>query len=161
MIVADSGPIIALARIRRLDLLQQVVGELVIPEAVYEDLVIKGRGRPGATEVKSSTWIHRRVVTDRATLALLPSYLHLGEREAIVLAQELGAQLLIDERRGRKNAVEQGLEVFGSLRVLAEAKRLSLIEQVKPILEAMLGSGYWIDEELIPPFLQEIGEADI
>ncbi len=133
----------------------------MIPEAVYEDLVIKGRGRPGATEVESSTWIHRRVVTDPATLAPLPSPLHLGERDAIVLAQELGAQLLIDERRGRKNAVEQGLEVFGSLRVLAEAKRLSLIEQVKPILEAMLGSGYWIDEELIPPFLQEIGEADI
>jgi predicted nucleic acid-binding protein len=160
MIVADTGPIIAFARIRRLDLLQQVVGELFIPEAVYEDLVIKGKGRPGSAEVERSTWIHRKVVTDRAVLALLPSYLHLGEQEAIVLAQELGAQLLIDERRGRKNAAEQGLEVFGSLRILAEAKRLGLTDRVKPIIEAMLGGGYWIDEELILPFLQEIGEVD-
>jgi predicted nucleic acid-binding protein len=160
MIVADSGPIIAFARVRRLDLLQQVVGELVIPEAVYEDLVVKGRGRPGATEVERSAWIHRKVITNRAAVSLLPPYLHLGEREAIVLAQEIGAQLLIDERRGRKNAAEQGLEIFGSLRILAEAKRLGFIGQVKPILEAMLGSGYWIDEELIPPFLQEIGEVD-
>lgn len=101
MIVADTGPIIAFARIGRLDLLHQVVGDLVIPEAVYEDLVIKGKERPGAAEVERSTWIHRQVVTDRAALALLPSSLHLGEREAIVLAQELGAQLLIDERRGK------------------------------------------------------------
>lgn len=48
MIVADSGPIIVFARIGHLDLLQQVVSELVIPDAVYEDLVIKGKGRAGA-----------------------------------------------------------------------------------------------------------------
>ena len=46
MIVADAGPIIAFARMGRLDLLRQVVAELVIPEAMYEDLVIKGKGRP-------------------------------------------------------------------------------------------------------------------
>lgn len=160
MIVADTGPIIAFARIGRLDLLYQVVRELVIPEAVYEDLVIKGKGRPGAAEVERGTWIHRKVVTDQAALALLPSYLHLGEREAIVLAQELGAQLLIDERRGRRAAIERGLEVFGSLRILAEAKQQGLVDSVKPILEAMLTAGYWIDEELIPPFLKEVGEAD-
>lgn len=49
MIVADTGPIIAYARIGRLDLLRQVVGELVIPEAVYEELMSQGhkdtRGR--------------------------------------------------------------------------------------------------------------------
>lgn len=46
MIVADTGPIIAFARVGRLELLRQVVEKLVVPEAVYEDLVIKGQGRP-------------------------------------------------------------------------------------------------------------------
>lgn len=160
MIVADAGPIIAFARIGRLDLLQQVVGELIIPEAVYDDLVIKGKGRAGAAEVERSTWIHRKAVTNRAALAGLPPYLHLGEREAIVLAQELGAQLLIDERRGRNHAAEWGLQVLGSLRILAEAKRRGFLTQVKPIVESMFTVGYWIDEELIPPLLGETGEAD-
>jgi predicted nucleic acid-binding protein len=82
MIVADAGPIIAFVRIGRLDLLQEVFGELVIPEAVYADLVVKGK--PGASDVERSRWIHRKAVTNRAALAGLPSYLHAGEREALV-----------------------------------------------------------------------------
>ena len=48
MIVADAAPIIAFARLGRLALLQHIVEELVVPEAVYDDLVVKGRGKPGA-----------------------------------------------------------------------------------------------------------------
>ena len=109
--------------------------------------------------MEQGTWVHRTAVTDRAVLPGLPPDLHLGEREAIVLAQELGAQLLIDERRGRTLAAEWGLDVFGSLGVLAEAKRRGLLAQVKPIVESMLTVGYWIDDELIPPFLKETGEG--
>lgn len=161
MIVADAGPIIAFARIGRLDLLRQVVGELVIPEAVYEDLVLKGKERPGAAEVERGEWISRKAVTDQVALAQLPQGLHPGEREAILLAQELGAQLLIDEKRGRQLAADRGLEFFGSLRILSEAKRLGLIARAKPLVAALLAAEYWIDEQLIPPLLQEIGEADI
>jgi predicted nucleic acid-binding protein len=89
MIVTDTGPLIAFSRIRGLPLLQQVVRELVIPEAVYNELVGTGRERPGAQEVEYSTWIQRRAVTDLTTLALLPTYLHRGEQEALVLAREL------------------------------------------------------------------------
>jgi predicted nucleic acid-binding protein len=46
----------------------------------------------------------------------------------------------------------------GSLRILIEAKRRGLIDRAQPLLEAMLAAGYWIDEELLPPFFQEIGE---
>jgi predicted nucleic acid-binding protein len=158
VLVADTGPIIAFARIGRLDLLQQVVNELAIPEAVYEEIVIKGKGRGGATEVEQSTWIHQKAVTDRTALAFLPTDLHLGEREAILLAQEFGAQLLIDERRGRKSAMERGLEIIGTLRILAEAKRQSIVDRVKPVLEALVASGYRIDEELTTTFLKEMGE---
>ena len=52
MIVADAGPIIAFACIGRLALLQQVVGEFVVPDAVYEELVVKGGDRAGAAEVR-------------------------------------------------------------------------------------------------------------
>jgi predicted nucleic acid-binding protein len=52
MIVADAGPIIAFTRIGRLDLLHQAVGEMMIPEAVYEEVVLKGAGKSGAAEVE-------------------------------------------------------------------------------------------------------------
>ena len=141
MMVADTGPLIAFARIRHLNLLQQVIGELIIPEAVYAE------------------WIQRRTITNQASISNLPSTLHAGERHAILLAQELGLGLLIDERRGRTVAAEWGVEIFGSLWILAEAKRQGIIAQTKPLVTAMLAAEYWIDEEILLPFFQELGEG--
>jgi predicted nucleic acid-binding protein len=114
--------------------------------------------RPGAAEAQDSDWMHTLAVGDQAAVRALPSTLHLGERQAIVLAGELRASILIDEQRGRAVARERGLIVLGSLWILAEAKRLGIIEQAKPLLDAMLAAAYWIDEDLVPPFLQEVGE---
>lgn len=158
MIVADTGPIIAFARIGRLGLLRDVAGVLTIPDAVYEELVGRGHGRPGAAEVAEGTWIHRRTVIDTAAVARLPRILHAGEREAMILATELNAQLLIDEEHGREMAIARGLDVLGSLRILGEAKRCGLITAVRPIIEELLAAGYWIDERVIHIFLQEMGE---
>ena len=97
MIVADAGPIIAVARIGRLDLLRRVVRELVIPDAVYDDLVVKGKGWPGAQEVDRGEWIRRNAIQDQRALAQ-PSELGRGEREAIVLAREQRAVLEDAER---------------------------------------------------------------
>lgn len=83
----------------------------------------------------------------------------LSEAEAAKFLKLNRWELLIDGRRGRKFTEQRGLEFFGNLRILAEAKRLGLIDQAKPLLEAMLAAEYWIDEELIPLFLQEVGEA--
>ena len=83
MIVADTGPIIAFARLGQLDLLRQAVESLVIPDAVYEELVGRGHDRLGAEEVAQGEWIHWRTVTDQEAVAQLPRVLHAGEREAI------------------------------------------------------------------------------
>ncbi len=161
MIVADAGPIIAFARLGQLNLLRQVVETLIIPDAVYEELVGRRATRPGAAEVAHGGWMHRRTAADREAVAELPRVLHAGEREAMVLAQELQAQLLIDEQRGREMATAQGLEVVGILRILAEAKQRGLIPAVRPLVEALLAIGYWLDEErVIRLFLAEMGEAE-
>ena len=161
MIVADAGPIIAFARVGRLALLQQVVTELVVPHAVYEDLVIKGRGRPGAAEVERSTWIRRLTIRDQEALAHLPRVLGQGEREAIVLAGEEHAVLLADDWKARETAEQRGIEVVGILWVLAEAKRRGLIAEARSIVEELLAVGYWIHgERVIQPFLQEMGEHE-
>lgn len=161
MIVADTGPLIAFIQLGRLDLLQRIVGTVIIPTAVYEELVVQRGTRGQAETVERRPWIQRRAVTNQEALSLFPAQLHRGEREAIVLAQELKTQLLIDERRGRKSAQERGVKVFGTLRVLAEAKRLGLIPAVKPLVESLRATGYWLDEKLVSLFLQEVGEANL
>jgi predicted nucleic acid-binding protein len=158
MIVADAGPLIAFARIGQLNLLRQVVGTLYIPDAVYNEMVHTKRERPGATEITRGAWIHRRAIRDEAAVTQLPSILYSGERQAIVLAQELGAALLSDEQHGRTIARQRGRTVIGSLRILASAKRHGYIERVKPLVIGRLTAGYWLDDALLGPFLRSVGE---
>src|SRR5207237_1288655 len=91
MFVADSGPIISFARADRLAIVRQVVRELVIPDAVYHEVVTMGAGMPGAEEVSREDWIKRQSLTSPSTILNLPGTLGDGEREAIALAHELTA----------------------------------------------------------------------
>ncbi len=148
MIVSDSGPLIAFGKIGRLNLLETLFRRVLIPDAVFHEVVVAGRGRPGSRNVAKSAWLERRPLTDRAPLAQLPSNIHAGEREAILLAHTLGLPLLIDERRGRSFAGSIGVEVFGSLRVLVEAYRRGIIDDAAALAEQMVVSGYWISPAL-------------
>ena len=100
--VSNSGPLIALAAVGKLELLHSLFGRICIPEAVYEEVVVRGQGRPGSLEVSVATWIETRAVTDTFSVSLLREELGVGESEAIVLAQELGARyLLLDDEAAR------------------------------------------------------------
>jgi predicted nucleic acid-binding protein len=120
--------------------LRDVTDSLLIPDAVYEEIVVKKGGMPGAAEVAQSAWIQRAALAERSMLDSLPSFLHEGEREAIALATEREAQLLVDEIR-------------------ADAKRLGHINFVRPILIQMQSSGYRFDRTLLQRFLEQIDEA--
>ena len=159
MIVLDTGPLIAFARLNRLALVRQVVGVVLIPDAVFDELVTRGQGKPGSAEAAEGIWIRRRSLSDSEALARFPAALHAGEREAILLAEELNVPLLIDEHRGRDIALARGLEAVGSLRILGEAKTRGLIPAVRPIVDELLHLAYWLDEEtIVRPFLREMGE---
>src|SRR6267142_4784789 len=147
-IVADSGPILSGARANRLELLHQVITDLIIPDAVYEDMLIRGAGKPGSTEIQGASWIRRLSVRDRAFVDQLPPKLHLGEREAIALAKEQRAVLLVDAREARREALHQGIAVMGSLKVLREAKTRGIIPRVRPILDELIAAGMYISEAL-------------
>lgn len=159
MIVSDAGPIINFARIGRLSLLRDVTAYLLIPDAVYDEIIVKKGGMPGAAEVAQAAWIQKTALTDRSIILHLPGALHEGEREAIALARERSAQLLADEIRARRVAAGLGIEVIGSLRILADAKRSGHINLVGPILAEMQSSGYRFERSLIRGFLERVGEA--
>jgi predicted nucleic acid-binding protein len=96
---------------------------------------------------------------NRQALAHLPRGLAQGECEAMLLAEEEGATLLIDERKAREAAEQRGIDVVGSLWVLKEAKQRGMILAIRPIIEELLAIGYWFHpERVIRPFLQAMEE---
>ena len=158
-IVADSGPILSFARANRLDILEKVTGGLTVPQAVWDEIVVKGAGRPASRIVAEQGWIRSRTLRDPSLAEQLPERLHRGEREAIVLAKELDAHLLVDDYQARREARRLGIDHFGSLRVLKEAKDGSLIDEVRPVLDQLVSTGTYLSEALYQEFLREMGEA--
>jgi predicted nucleic acid-binding protein len=103
VIVADSGPLIAFALLRQLDLLRTLYKSVLVPPAVWAE-VTDNSERPGAVEVRDADWLER-VPAVRTADALLLAELGLGEAEAIYLSIERGgAELLVDERKARRIA---------------------------------------------------------
>ena len=128
--VSDSSPLIALAKIGKLDILKELFGKIVIPKAVWYEVVVKGKGKPGAEDVRKAEWIKIREVEDRLSVEVLKSEIEVGEAEAIVLAKELNADLLImDESIPRVIAESIGLRVAGSLAIIYIAKKRRLIKE--------------------------------
>lgn len=149
IVVADSGPLITLAQISRFDLLRPLFGELRIPMAVKQEIIGSGQGRAGQPQVSTANWVQVCEVHNTAAVELLQERLDLGESEAIVLAIELHADLLlIDEARGRRVADSRGLEKTGTLGVLILAKKRGLIPAVTPLLSDLRAAGFRMDQEL-------------
>lgn len=104
-VVSNAGPLIALAKIEQFNLLHLLYTEILIPPSVRAEVVTQGSTRPGAIEVTSADWIQIEPIRDRIAVELLKERLDQRESEALVLAIEQAADLLlIDEARGRRVA---------------------------------------------------------
>lgn len=160
IIVSDTSPIINLAMIGKLELLQLLFETVLIPEAVFHEITVKGAGQPGALEVQSLPWFQVRTAINRPLVTALASELDPGEAEAIALAVELDADvILLDERRGRRVAARFDLRYLGLFGILLEAKRRGLITEVKTAVEDLIvRAGFWVDEALFRRVLELAGE---
>ncbi len=163
IIISDTSVINNLAKIYQLDLLQKLYGSIVIPQAVYDELTLPNFWVAGANEAQSFNWIKVRSVSNDSLLKRLEQELDIGESEAITLAIELKAELiLIDERRARKIAEEWNLRYTGILGILIEAKNQGMISAVKPLLDSLIKeAGFWIASSLYKRVLQEVSENEI
>lgn len=157
-VVSDSSPLIALAAINSLDLLQALFGSILIPDEVYKEVVVRGR-YPG-TAVANIPWIIRRTVTDVQQVAQFrDAGLDQGESEAIALALEIRASLLlVDELAARKIARQRGLAITGVVGVLIDAKDAGFIVAIKPLLGKLVAAGFYCSPRLIAQALELAGE---
>jgi hypothetical protein len=159
-IVSNSGPLVALSAVFAFDLLRQLHGSILIPPAVYEEVVVAGSGRPGAREVSSSPWIQTAKSRPKPD-PMLVEELGSGEAEAIALAVEVRAQrLLLDDRRARRIAeIAYRLSVQGVAGVLVAARKRGLVETIRPLLVGMRAAGYHLSDRLILAACREVGEV--
>ena len=157
-VVCDASTLIALSRINALSLLELQVTELMIPEAVYEELA-RGKGKPGIKEIVQAKWIQRKTVQDRTIIRQLHQSLHAGECETIALAKEMAVDFVIlDDAHARKIAEAEGLKVVGLLAILLNAKQNGLIRQIRPLLDALKQNGFFMKQDLYSLLLQKAGE---
>jgi predicted nucleic acid-binding protein len=134
---------------------------VIIPQAVYDEIVNVGYLVPGTTEVQNLSWINVDLVSNKNQVNELLNELDFGEAEAIVLALELNADLLLlDERKGRKVAQNLGIKkITGLLGVLLEAKQKGLIANIKPIIDQLItDNNFWISNNLYQKVIQISGE---
>lgn len=158
LVIADSSPLVGLARIGLLKLLPQLARRVVVPQAVLSEITSARPDAPGAAEIAAQPWLEVQSV-DPVVVAPLLTLVGRGEAEAIALAQrERGSVLLMDDLRARKLADRLGLRRMGTVALLAQAKREGLIPQLKPALDGLLTSGIFISQRLIDAALKEVGE---
>jgi len=151
IVVSNATSLISLSLINQLGLLKTLYGQVCIPPAVYEEVVTKGKGRPGAKEVTQADWIvvSEAPETARGTVQPQPTALHAGEIEAMELALWLQAKLVIlDEKLARKIAKAQGLNVVGTIGILKHARDRGLLADLQGALDELRSSGIRISDKL-------------
>lgn len=159
IVVANAGPIIALAQIGHLDLLRLLYKRLLIPAAVRDEVVGSGSKRAGQAEVDTAVWIETRIVADKAAVEFLRERLDAGESEAIMLALEIGADLLlIDEARGRRVAETRGIKHTGTVGTVITAKKRGLIPAAAPLFDALQATGFYMGTDLYQAACRLAGE---
>jgi predicted nucleic acid-binding protein len=137
-VVCNSSPLIHLAKVGKLELLKGYFTEISIPEAVYRECVIDGKDREDAKRIENATWIR---VVDIKNIDLKKAFntvLDEGESEAIVLAlQESADLILLDDYEARELARTYGLNITGTIGILIKAKYEGDISSIDEMLKKL------------------------
>ena len=162
IVVADAGPLIGMARIGQLSLLQNIYGSIIIPPKVFEELKIPS-DKPGASAVSEAIkagWIKIVELKRPSDSIILRLLVDAGEAESIQLAFEQNAHLLIiDDRKGRKIAKSRNIRIIGTGGILISAKETGLLIKVSPVLNELANVGYRLSPGLCKRIIELANES--
>jgi predicted nucleic acid-binding protein len=136
-----------------LDLLRELYDEVLIPEAVRDEVLRAGHETLGIDVIRAAFSRHQftvSTVADRSAVAGLEARLHRGEAEAIVLVREAQADLLLlDDGQARDYASGEGIPITGTVGILQQAREEGLIQSVSPTLGELQRLGFRISQALV------------
>lgn len=162
LVVSNTSPILGLAAIGELRLLQRQFTEVLIPKAVQLELKAETdfRGTSEIRQALKSNWLKVSEVKNTALVQALALELDQGEAEAIALALETDAELiLMDEHEGREKARALGLQTTGVLGILLRAKKEGQIKSIAKTMQALRKEiGFFITDELYQRVLEQADE---
>lgn len=154
IIVSDTSPICYLLLIDQIDILYYLYKNVIIPQTVANEL----RASESPSVVKS--WIAKppswlKIQSVKSSKNVKPEKLDPGEQEAILLAEQLKADLVIlDDKAARRIAVERGLKITGLLGILKDAARAGLLD-LETTFEQLRDAGFWVAPSLLERLLAE------
>ncbi|MCL4300053.1 MAG: DUF3368 domain-containing protein [Anaerolineae bacterium] len=157
--VVDTGPLIFLAKLDRLELLQRGADEILAPPAVLAEVHMLHDEATQKIEVAGQSWLQIQTVDDRSKVSLLLADLDTGEAEVIALAQTVNAnRVVVDDLDARRFARRIGLSVVGTMGLLLAARLRGEIPSVKAEIEHLRQLGFWTSEALVEAILKAANE---
>ncbi|MBK8922096.1 MAG: DUF3368 domain-containing protein [Saprospirales bacterium] len=160
VVISDTSPVSGLYRINHLFLLERLFGRVILPDAVFQEILQLRSFGYDLKEILTADWIEVKSATNVSEVGNLLHHLDLGEAEAIVLAKELHADLLVmDESKGRAMAQQEGITIIGLAGILVEAKAAGHITSVKLLLDRLLDEvNFRMSRQLYEFVLRQVGE---
>jgi predicted nucleic acid-binding protein len=155
--VVNASPVITLAKVKQLHLLEKLSGSLLLPTAVATEILAGGASDPARMFVASG-W------GQRATPSIIPHAviewgLGGGETAVLALAIERGpAMVVLDDASARTAARTLNLPVIGTLGVIVQAKLREFIPSAADVIADLRAAGLFLDQEVVAAVLQQLGE---
>lgn len=158
IVVSDTSPLCYLILIEQIELLPRLYGSVVIPTAVHQELLAVGApAKVKAWMGEIPDWLKIQALTMPSAVEL--GTLDRGEHEAIALAEQLGAELiLLDEQAGRAAAQARGLAFIGILGILGTAANQGWID-FETVLNQLLETNFWVSPKLVERLLERYGRS--
>ena len=151
-VISNSSPLINLAKVGQLVLVKKLYGKIVIPDAVYDEIIGKGKNKEGSGELIKL--VEEKVITvssvkDKNLVKILQKDIDAGESEVIALSFEINADLiLLDESDARSMAEFYDINKTGFIGLLIKAQYEGLINNALEIIDLAIAKGFWINEGL-------------
>lgn len=158
-IICNTSPLQYLHQLGRLDLLQRLAGQLVVPTAVAVELA---EGRQRGVDVPDPSTLPWITLREPRSQAVLPLIIDLGRGETAVLALALESQdaiVILDDGLARRHAERLSLRLIGTLGLLIDAKRAGYVDAVAPLLDALQSLRFRLDPATRLAVLRLAGEA--
>ena len=157
-IIADSSPLIVLLKSDLENILPELFDEILIPEAVWQEILSGGEADAAKQKLPFLSWV-KRIPAISVNEAIENYNLGKGETEALSLALEISeAGVILDDFAARKCARDLKIPFIGTGGLLISAKQKNLISSVSEALEKVQSEGLWLSESIIKMLKEKAGE---
>ncbi len=158
VVVSDTGPVISLGLLNKLELFTTLFDEIYIPTAVWEELE-RIRMIDNISEIKM--FLRERVKKIAGENSLLP-FVDYGESEAILLYKEIKADyLVIDDKKARDIAESLQVKCVGTIGILYRAKEKEIIQELRPLFLQLIQNKRYYSKKILNQVLEKAKEKVI